>query len=65
MLLPLVLFSFSVSLTEGIQAQNREWFTILTSGFTPEMTVKLQQLLQTAEQRESARGRETSEEMCE
>ena len=37
---------------------------ILTSGFTPELTLKLQHLhvLQNAEQRESARGRERESE---
>ena len=42
--------------TLGLAATNREWYTLLTSGLTPEQKEKIQKLFVTAEQRKAARG---------
>ena len=42
--------------TLGLAATNQEWYTLLTSGLTPEQKEKIQKLFVTAEQRKAARG---------
>ena len=45
--------------TLGLAATNQEWYTLLTSGLTPEQKEKIQKFFVTAEQRKAARGMHT------
>ena len=40
----------------ALAATNQDWYTMLTSGLTPEQTEKVKQLFVTAEQKKAARG---------